>query len=53
MEYELQRNGDGTWSVIEADTRRPITFQGRLQISLTEDAARDTLSALNQIEKER
>jgi hypothetical protein len=44
--YELQRNGDGSWSVLEKGTRLPITFKGRMQVALTEEAARSAIANL-------
>ncbi|WP_374788800.1 hypothetical protein [Brucella oryzae] len=37
--YKLQKDGDGTWSVIDAFKGNPITFEGKLQIALNEDEA--------------
>jgi len=35
--YKLHKNGDGTWSVIDAFKGNPITFEGKLQIALKEE----------------
>lgn len=51
--YEFQRNGDGSWSVLEKGTRRAITFKGRMQIALREEAARSAFALLQRAHDER
>ena len=51
--YEITCDSRGKWSVIDTHLRKPVSFQGRYQIALTEDVARDTLRRLNEIECEQ
>ncbi len=51
--YKLQKNGDDTWTVIDAFKGNPITFKGRLQIALSEEEAERVLDCLNQQNLER
>ncbi|GAA5665574.1 hypothetical protein FHW72_002115 [Ochrobactrum sp. RC6B] len=51
--YKLQKNGDGTWSVIDAFKGNPITFEGRLQIALNEEEAQRVFDCLNRQNLER
>lgn len=51
--YELHKCGDGTWSVIDAFKRHPITFEGRLQIALNEEEAKRVLECLTRQNLER
>ncbi|MBB4095976.1 hypothetical protein HGG72_16350 [Ochrobactrum pecoris] len=51
--YELHKNGDGTWAVIDAFKGNPITFEGKLQIALNEDEAKRVLDCLNRQNLER
>jgi hypothetical protein len=50
--YETLHKGDGTWSIVDKATRQPLTFKGRLQVSLTEDVAKEALAILERIEHE-
>lgn len=51
-DYDLQQCGDGTWSIVSKATQTPITFKGRMQISLTEEAAQKAFAILERIEVE-
>lgn len=51
--YQLRRDGDGTWSVIDAFKGHPVTFEGRLQIALREEEAKRVLDRLNRQNLER
>lgn len=51
--YKLRKNGDGTWSVIDAFKGNPITFEGRFQIALSEGEAKRVLDCLNRQNLER
>ena len=51
--YKLHKNGDGTWSVIDAFKGNPITFEGKLQIALNEEEAKRVLDCLNRQNLER
>ncbi len=51
--YKLQKNGDGTWSVIDAFKGNPITFEGRLQVALDEEEAKRVFDCLNRQNLER
>lgn len=51
--YKTLRCGNGTWSVVDGATQRPITFKGWLQIALTEDAAQAAFTILERVQQER
>lgn len=44
--YDIRRESDGTWSVIDVFKNEPLTVEGHEQVNLSEAQARDSLEYL-------